>query len=116
LQYTKTVKFKKPEYEKIYFFICLLAPSFSSASVETESQKAINQVGYPCQKVTQVFRNGVYKDSKGLEQLHISIACSGGENYLLSVPKGGDVKVIPCGTIDKLAGGREKRGSCFTNY
>jgi hypothetical protein len=83
-----------------------------SQKAELEMQKAINQVGEPCHKVTQVFMNG--KDKEG--SLHLSVACSGGENYGVLAKKNGDALVLRCAVVDKLAGGRGKPGSCFNKF
>ena len=82
------------------------------AGAEQELQKAINQVGDPCHKVTQVFHNG--NDKSGA--MHFSVACSGGQNYFVLVKKNGDGNVIGCAFMDKIAGGRGKPGSCFSKY
>jgi hypothetical protein len=95
------------------FILCLFFVSnYSFAGKEESLQQAINQVGSRCNKVTQVFNNGKDKDGN----LHISVACSGGETYFVAVYKNGEAKVMDCSVIDKLAGGRGKAGSCFTKY
>jgi hypothetical protein len=90
----------------------VLTTNLALASPESEMQKAINQVGEPCHKVTQVFMNG--KDKEG--SLHLSVACSGGENYGVLAKKNGDALVLRCAVVDKLAGGRGKPGSCFNKF
>ncbi len=80
------------------------------ASPETEMQKAINQVGEPCAKVTQVFHSG--NDTDG--SIFVSVACSGGQNYYVHVKKSGEARVVKCAIIDKISGGRGKPGSCFS--
>jgi len=94
-----------------YLPMCLaLFTHMTYASSESEMQKAINQVGEPCQKVTQVFHIGKDKESS----LHFSVACSGGQNYYVLVKRSGDANVMQCAVMDKMAGGRGKPGSCFT--
>jgi hypothetical protein len=90
--------------------LSLLASSIAFASPEAEMQKAINQAGERCLKVTQVFSIGKDKENN----LHFSVACNGGENYYVLVKRNGDGNVMPCAMADKMAGGRGKPGSCFT--
>jgi hypothetical protein len=92
----------------VLFSTSLLA----SSKAEREMQKAINQVGEPCHKVTQLFFMG--KDREG--SLLYSVACSGGENYGVLIKQSGEGKVVACSILDKLAGGRGKPGSCFTKH
>ena len=96
----------------IAFLIPFLISNNSFAGAEQESQKAINQVGEPCHKVTQVFFNT--QESDGTFQ--VSVACSGGENYFLRIKRNGDAQVMKCAIADRIAGGRGKKGSCFTKY
>lgn len=93
----------------IITFLMMVSQHAYAQKAEIEMQKIINQVGEPCHKVTQVFKTG--KDKEG--SLHMSVACSGGENYGVLVKKNGDAFVLRCAVLDKLAGGRGKPGSCF---
>ena len=86
--------------------------NYAFAGKEESLQQAINQVGESCQKVTQIFQNGKDKDGN----LHLSVACSGGENYFVMITTKGEGKVMKCAIVDKLAGGRGKSGSCCTKY
>jgi hypothetical protein len=97
--------------KKILIALMVLSSSYAFAGREESLQQAINQVGNSCQKVTQIFQNG-NKDGN----LHMSVACSGGENYFIILSRAGEAKVMSCALIDKLAGGRGKAGSCFTKY
>ena len=98
--------------KKILIGLSLLSSNFAFAGREESLQQAINQVGDSCQKVTQIFQNGKDKDGN----LHMSVACSGGENYFIILSRAGEAKVMRCALMDKLAGGRGKPGSCFTKY
>lgn len=98
--------------KKIIILSVIFLSNYACAGKEESLQQAINQVGSRCHKVTQVFHNGKDKDGN----LHISVACSGGENYFVAVYKNGEAKVMNCSVVDKLAEGRGKAGSCFTKY
>ena len=97
---------------KIFILCSFFLSNFVYAGKEESLQQAINQVGSRCLKVTQVFQNAKDKDGN----LHISVACSGGETYFVVLYKNGEAKVMDCSVIDKLSGGRGKAGSCFTKY
>jgi hypothetical protein len=99
--------------KKVLIVAGLMVASIAHANIiETTLQKAINQVGDPCNKVTQVFHNGTDKNGS----MHISVACSGGQNYFVLAKRNGESKILECAMIDKISGGRGKPGSCFTKY
>jgi hypothetical protein len=114
MQYFSTFNIKEVKFKmkKILIALIVLSSSYAFAGREESLQQAINQVGDSCQKVTQIFQNGKDKDGN----LHMSVACSGGENYYVILSRVGEAKVMRCALIDKLAGGRGKAGSCFTKY
>ena len=82
-------------------------PVFAQTAAERELQKAINQVGEPCQKVTQVFHNGNANKS-----MMFSVACSGGQTYMVKVNQDGTGNVLSCKTMEKLFG----RSDCFVKF
>jgi hypothetical protein len=98
--------------KKVLMAGLIAVSGIAHAGAEQELQKAINQVGDPCHKVTQVFHNG--NDKSGA--MHFSVACSGGQNYFVLVNRSGEGKVMGCALMDKIAGGRGRPGSCFTKY
>ena len=85
---------------KKILFVALMAVtgvSFAQTGAERELQKAINQAGDACHKVTQVFRSGSYKGS-----LMFSVACSGGQTYFVKVNQDGTGNVMSCKVMEKL--------------
>ena len=79
----------------------------AQTSAERELQKAINQVGDPCDKVTQVFHNG---NSNGY--MMFSVACSGGQTYMVKANPNGTGSVLSCKAMEKLFG----RSGCFEKF
>jgi hypothetical protein len=69
----------------------------SAGGAERELQKAINQVGYACPSVTQVFLSGKYNGS-----LMFSVACNGGQTYMVKVNSDGTGNVLPCRLMEKF--------------
>ncbi len=83
--------------KKLLILLSLVSSGIVHASAEQELQKAINQVGDPCHKVTQVFRSGSHNGS-----LMFSVACSGGQTYFIKVDKDGTGKVLSCRVLERL--------------
>ena len=73
--------------------------AFAQSGVERELQKTINQVGDPCHTVTQVFRSGSHNGS-----LMFSVACSGGQTYMVKVNKDGTGNVLSCRVLERVGG------------
>lgn len=71
--------------------------AFAQTGAERELQKAINQTGEPCHKVTQVFHSG---NSNGSSMF--SVACSGGQTYMVKIDRDGSGKVMSCALMERL--------------
>ena len=85
---------------KKFLFVGLFAVTsvaFAQSGAERELQKAINQVGNPCHKVTQVFRSGSHNGS-----LMFSVACNGGQTYMVKVDQDGTGKVMSCPAMERI--------------
>ena len=81
--------------------------AFAQSDAEKELQKAINQVGNPCHKVTQVFHNG---NADGA--MLLSVACNGGQTYMVKVNRDGTGSVLSCKAMEQLFG----RSGCFEKF
>jgi hypothetical protein len=77
--------------------ISILPAHAQKSKLESELQAVINQVGYPCYKVTQVFRNGDDKEGGGI---FLSVACSGGQSYMVLANKDDSATVLTCAIAD----------------
>jgi hypothetical protein len=71
--------------------------AFAQTGAERELQKAINQVGDPCGKVTQVFHSGNASGS-----MMFSVACNGGQTYMVKVNKDGTGNVVSCRVLERV--------------
>ena len=79
---------------------------FAQTAAERELQKAINQTGEACHKVTQVFHSGNASGS-----MMFSVACSGGQTYMVKVNKDGTGNVASCRVMERIA-----RVRCFEKF
>ena len=61
------------------------------------AQQAINQTGNSCHQVTQVFFSGETKEAK-----MYSVACSGGQTYMISAKRDGSGSVASCNVLEKV--------------
>ena len=70
-----------------------------------EVQKTINRAGESCHKVTQVFHSGSHNGSA-----MYSVACSGGQTYLLKINHNGSGSIASCRVLEKVG------VKCFTKF
>ncbi len=71
--------------------------AFSQTAQEKELQKAINQAGEVCHKLTQIFLSAKVEGS-----LMFSVACSGGQTYMVKAYPNGNAKVIDCKVMKQI--------------
>jgi hypothetical protein len=69
----------------------------AQTGAEREMQKAINQVGEPCHRVTQIFHSGNASGS-----MMFSVACSGGQTYMVKANRDGTGNVVSCKVMEKI--------------
>ena len=81
--------------------------AFAQSGAELELQRAINQTGGACHKVTQVFHNGNANGS-----MMFSVACSGGQTYMVKANRDGTGSVVSCKAMERLLG----RSGCFEKF
>ena len=77
----------------------------AQSGAERELQKAINQTGNSCPQVTQVFHSGNSGSS-----MMFSVACNGGQTYMVKVNKDGTGNVLSCRMLEKIG------SQCFKKF
>ena len=67
-----------------------------------------NSSGYACNRVTNVFFQGVNKYDG---RTYVSYSCSGGQTYMLGSNKS-EARIVDCGMLEKLG----VKDTCFTKF